>query len=72
MSEVDGAAANAPAQAERITSALTLVAEMFAAVCHAPDDQEIAAKADRSLRDLDALFARDLDALLAEPASAAA
>jgi hypothetical protein len=72
MSEVDGAAAKAPAQADRVTSALTLVAQMFAAVCHAPDDQEIAARADQSLRELDAMFGRDLDALLAQPASAAA
>src|SRR6266540_884031 len=38
-------------------AALMTVVEMFGAVCHDPDDAEVTAAADASLRDLDALLA---------------
>jgi hypothetical protein len=40
-----------------VTAALMHVADMFGAVCHDPDNPEVAAQADQSLRDLDALLA---------------
>ncbi len=40
-----------------VVAALMTVVEMFGAVCHDPDDAEVTAAADASLRDLDALLA---------------
>lgn len=40
-----------------VTAALMQVAELFGAVCHDPDNPAVAAAADQSLRDLDALLA---------------
>jgi hypothetical protein len=39
-----------------MVAALMRVAEMFGAVCHDPDNPEVAAQADQALRDLDTLL----------------
>lgn len=44
-------------EVDPVTAALLAVADNFGAVCHDPDNAEVCASADRSLRDLDALLA---------------
>ncbi len=46
-----------PDERDPVPAALRHVAEMFGAVCHDPDDPEVAGRADQALRDLDALLA---------------
>jgi hypothetical protein len=40
-----------------VVAALMRIAEMFGAVCHDPDNPEVAGQADQALHDLDALLA---------------
>jgi hypothetical protein len=44
-------------QDDPVVAALMRVAEMFGAVCHDPDNPEVAEHADQALRDLDLLLA---------------